>query len=129
MISLFTPELMEDITHPDRILIREIVRSVLPVVTLSKRADKALKVDLKFPDNSHLVYEGVMKGKEKSFNQRRTAPDGQNVDEIYSKIGNVFSQALGEVVPSAEPILTAQRRIVAALRLSDLNGKDFFGKR
>lgn len=129
VIGLFTPELMEDITHPDRIQIREIVRSVLPVVTLSKRADKALKVDFKFLDNSHLVYEGVMKGKEKSFVQYRTAPDGHSIDDIYNKVGKVFSQVMGEVVPSADPIITAQRRIVAALGLSDLNGKDFFGKR
>jgi hypothetical protein len=48
---------------------------VLPVVTLSKRTDKALKVDFKFPDNSHLVYEGVMNGKERlssSTEQRQT---------------------------------------------------------
>jgi len=123
------PELLEDITHPDRIQIREIVRSMLPVVTLSTRADKALKVDFKFPDNSHLVYEGVMKGKEKTFNQYRTAPDGQTVDNLYNKIGKVFSQAVGESMTVTDPYHAAQRQIVAVLGLPDLNGKEFFGKR
>ncbi|HDC4565558.1 TPA: recombinase family protein [Enterobacter asburiae] len=129
VITLFTPDLLEDITHPDRIQIREIVRSVLPVVTLSKRVDKALKVDFKFPDNSHLIYEGVMKGKEKTFSQYRTALGGQSVDDIYSKIGKVFTEAMGGSMKITDPYQAEQKRIVKALRLPELNGKDFFGKR
>lgn len=56
--------MLKDITIPDRITLREIVRSALPVVTLSRRADKVLKIDFKFPENNHLVYQGMMNGKE-----------------------------------------------------------------
>lgn len=129
MLGLFTPDLLEDITHPDRIKIREIVRSVLPVVTLSKQVDKALKVDFKFPDHSHLVYEGMMNGKEKTFREYRTAPDGQAVDDIYSKIGKALSLVIGISMTATDPYYAALQRIVAALGLPEPNGKDFFGKR
>ena len=89
------------------------------------RSLKAERVDYRRYETSHLVYEGVMKGKEKTFSQYRTAPD----DDIYSKIGKAFSQAMGESMTVTDPYHATQSRIVKARGLPDLKGKEFFGKR
>ncbi|MFU0963918.1 recombinase family protein [Kluyvera ascorbata] len=150
VIGLFTPKLMDDITHPDRTQIREIVRVVLPTVTFSKSVDKILKVDFKFTDNTHLIYEGMMKGKEKSFREYRKAADGTVIDDFYKKFGKLFADTVESTTRAAgiDPILFAEairstagsvagvdplhaalRRMAAAIGLPELNGKDFFGKR
>lgn len=135
VIDLLTPELLADITHPDRLKIREVVRLILPVVTLSKQPDKALSVDFHFSDNSRLTYSGVMKAGEKSFTTSWTMPDGRPTEDLYSRLNNAMQAALKQVIGDSGAAIVEDRRLVqvermaAAHGLSSLNGKDFFGKR
>ncbi|EPE1526322.1 recombinase family protein, partial [Citrobacter freundii] len=66
-LSLFSDELLGDVTHTDRMQIREVVRKCLPEITISKLKDKALRIDFRFHDYSHMTFQGVMQGKEKSY--------------------------------------------------------------
>lgn len=125
-LGLLTGELIKDTTHIDRIQIREVIRKCISRVTVTKSPDLTLKFDFLFPDDSHLVYQGVMKDGEKSYMVTRTPQD-----QIYSKIAGVLSDALGSDLspPKVDGYTDASDRMIAALGLSELSGGDFFGKR
>lgn len=123
VIDLLTPEIMTDVTHPDRMKIREIVRLVLPTVTLSKQSDKSLSVDFRFSNNSHLTYKGVMSGSDKSYcvsmwDAEDETSNNERVDKFKAELGSAYN----ELIVKVEEVARLQS-------LPTLNGKDFFGKR
>lgn len=123
VIDLLTPQLMTDVTHPDRMKIREIVRLVLPAVTLSKQLDKSLSVDFRFSDNSHLTYQGLMNGSDKSYCVSMwDADDGPSHNESIEKLKAELNTLHYKLISETENIVRLQS-------LPILNGKDFFGKR
>ncbi|HCC5836043.1 recombinase family protein [Citrobacter farmeri] len=125
-LGLLTGELIKDTTHTDRIQIREVIRKCISRVTVTKSPDLTLKFDFLFPDDSHLIYQGVRNDGEKSYMVTRTPQD-----QIYSKIAGVLSDALGSYLsPSkVDGYTDASDRMIAVLGLSELSGGDFFGKR
>lgn len=125
-LGLLTGELIKDTTHTDRIQIREVIRKCISQVTVTKSPDLTLKFDFLFPDDSHLIYQGVRNDGEKSYMVTRTPQD-----QIYSKIAGVLSDALGsDLSPSkVDGYVEASDSMIVALGLSDLSGHDFFGKR
>lgn len=123
VIDLLTPQLMTDVTHPDRMKIREIVRFIFRAVTLSKKSDKSLSVDFHFSDNSHLTYKGVMSGTDKSYNVSMwDADDGPSHNEWIEKLKSELDSLYYKLISDTE-------NIAQQLLLPTLNGKDFFGKR
>lgn len=139
VIDLLTPHLLKDVTHPDRLRLREIIRFVLPAVTLSKHADKSLSVDFRFPDGSHLIYTGVMDGSEKAYRAIWTMPDGRPTDELYSHLTELlkkaFTKAFGDITGMEDVLVLEDRKLASIERMASahglpaLNGKHFFGKR
>lgn len=125
-LGLLTDELIKDTTHIDRIQIREVIRKCISRVTVTKSPDLTLKFDFLFPDDSHMIYQGVRKDGKKSYMVTRTPQD-----QIYSRIAGVLSDALGsDLSPSkVDGYTDASDRMIAALGLSELSGGDFFGKR
>ncbi|WP_413594912.1 recombinase family protein [Citrobacter youngae] len=126
ILSLFSEELLNDVTHTDRMQIREVVRKCLPEITISKLEDKALKIDFRFQDYSCMTFQGVMKGNEKSYKITRTPQD-----QIYAKVAAVFSDALKTSldVSDIDGYMASSDRLVAALGLPEPLGRDFFSKR
>ncbi|MCW1971994.1 UNVERIFIED_ORG: DNA invertase Pin-like site-specific DNA recombinase [Pantoea agglomerans] len=139
IIGLMTVNLLNDSSHPDRMKIREIVRAVLPAVTISKSADKAIKVDFRFPDGSHLTFEGHMDDIEKAYRATWTMPDGTPTDEFYSRLTGLlkktFTKVLGGTMGLEQTLVLEDRRLASIERLAEihglpaLHGKHFFGKR
>ncbi|HBB4489217.1 TPA: recombinase zinc beta ribbon domain-containing protein, partial [Citrobacter freundii] len=125
-LSLFSDELLGDVTHTDRMQIREVVRKCLPEITISKLKDKALRIDFRFHDYSHMTFQGVMQGKEKSYTLTRTPHD-----QLYTKIAAVFSDVLETSLDATDidGYMAASDRMVAALGLPEPLGRDFFSKR
>ncbi len=125
-LSLFSDELLGDVTHTDRMQIREVVRKCLPEITISKLKDKALRIDFRFHDYSYMTFQGVMQGKEKSYTLTRTPHD-----QLYTKIAAVFSDVLETSLDATDidGYMAASDRMVAALGLPEPLGRDFFSKR
>ncbi len=140
-LGLLTGELIKDTTHTDRIQIREVIRKCISRVTVTKSPDLTLKFDFLFPDDSRLIYQGVMKDREKSYMVTRTPQD-----QIYTRIAGVLSDGLGmsqsdlQAKPynglggdlsasNVDGYTDASDRMIAALGLSELSGNDFYGKR
>ncbi|EMQ4816357.1 TPA: recombinase zinc beta ribbon domain-containing protein, partial [Citrobacter freundii] len=125
-LSLFSDELLGDVTHTDRMQIREVVRKCLPEITISKLKDKALRIDFRFHDYSHMTFQGVMQGKEKSYTLTRTPHD-----QLYTKFAAVFSDVLETSLDATDidGYMAASDRMVAALGLPEPLGRDFFSKR
>lgn len=125
-LGLLTGELIRDTTHSDRIQIREVIRKCISRVTVTKSPDLTLKFDFLFPDDSHLIYQGIMKDLEKSYMVTRTPQD-----QIYTRIAGVLSDALGGDLSASnvDGYTDASDRMIAALGLAELSGMDFYGKR
>lgn len=125
-LGLLTGELIKDTTHTDRIQIREVIRKCISRVTVTKSPDLTLKFDFKFPDDSHLIYQGVITEGKKDFVCYQTPQD-----KIFTKIASIFSEAL-ETPVSASDINgypSTSEAFAARLGLPIPLKSDFFGKR
>ncbi|MDM3376226.1 recombinase family protein [Citrobacter sp. Cb010] len=123
VFELLTPAILTDVTDPNRLRLREVVRSVITSVTLSKQPNKALTLSYELPDKTRYVYGGVLSDGVKSYQLTvenniqiqgiEGTPQGDEAIERVREAEITIDQKVGEILGSFPP----------------LNPSHFFGKR
>ncbi|HBC8787491.1 TPA: recombinase family protein [Citrobacter braakii] len=123
VFELLTPAILTDVTDPNRLRLREVVRSVITSVTLSKQPNKALTLSYELPDKTRYVYGGVISDGVKSYQLTvenniqiqgiEGTPQGDEAIERVREAEITIDQKVGEILGSFPP----------------LNPSHFFGKR
>ncbi|WP_413732271.1 recombinase family protein [Sodalis sp. RH20] len=61
-LILITPQMLKDINHPDRISLREVIRTVIDGVVVTKRQDKGIVIVYKIRNEINHTFEATTRG-------------------------------------------------------------------